>query len=165
MEYELCFVYWIRRNLHSDIKSEGYVGVSNYVDKRFKEHKCSSTNKNLIENLSSDDIVIDTVFIGNIEECYNYEISLRPKWNIGWNVAPGGKGGLFKDRQPKSTEHRKNISIALKGKIRSTKHALNISIAKKGVPQSIESNAKRAATMLGQKRGPYNRKVRNDLVL
>ena len=40
-------VYWIRRPEHTNIFTEGYVGVSNNAEKRWKFHRGSATNAHL----------------------------------------------------------------------------------------------------------------------
>jgi len=41
------FVYWIHLPEHTNIKQEGYIGVSENVLKRFKMHKNKSSNNHL----------------------------------------------------------------------------------------------------------------------
>ena len=93
------FVYWIRTSDMTDIKLQGYVGVTNNIPHREKQHisacKCNSTDyyvKDMYKALISGDYIIECVATGNSHDCYNLEYELRPNYNIGWNRKCGGKG-------------------------------------------------------------------------
>jgi len=94
-------VYWIRLPEHTDIATQGYVGVSKNHKRRFNEHKkqCSNgthVNPHLSDAFSTygaDTFVVEEFYTGSKEDCYAKEAKLRPSTNVGWNVAPGGKGG------------------------------------------------------------------------
>lgn len=85
-------VYWIRRKIHNNIVTDGYVGISSNVDQRWKRHqKHQSDNPHLKHALTSyDDVIFEIVSDGTRDECENEERRLRPNKNIGWNVAEGG---------------------------------------------------------------------------
>jgi len=94
-------VYWIRLPEHTDISTQGYVGVSINPKKRFSTHKneCISkkhANPHLIyafEKYGAESMLLEEYFLGLKEECYQKEAELRPTTNIGWNIAPGGHRG------------------------------------------------------------------------
>lgn len=94
-------VYWIKLSEHTDITTQGYVGVSKDHSRRFREHQKQCKNgKHVNPYLSaafskygSDAFIVEVYFVGDKQECYDKEAELRPATNIGWNVAPGGKGG------------------------------------------------------------------------
>jgi len=183
----IACVYWIRKKHHNDCKSEGYIGVARNVQKRFNRHvkqalNKNHKNKNLILHLFDNDIVVETLFVGDETECYLKEFQLRPNYRIGWNVVPGGHGGStslgkkhteeFKKRRsecmkgnkiavgnnkPKTDEHKRKISFSLKGRIISDEQKLKQSLKMKGRKQSPESNEKRRLSSLGKKRGPYKK--------
>jgi len=117
--YKTCYVYWIRRSVHTDIKTEGYVGITSDIERRFRQHKNSvdlNYTSALVEALREyDDIVFEVIETCNIrEEAKAVERSLRPEYKIGWNVAKGGGGSSIVG--PFSKNHIKNLCIAAKNK-------------------------------------------------
>jgi len=92
-----CYVYWIRGSTHSEVLTEGYVGISVDPYKRFVEHKNSKAkyyNKDFKQNLGEGLCTLELLFYGSVRECFDLENELRPFSNIGWNISPGGLGGL-----------------------------------------------------------------------
>ena len=86
-----CTLYWIKLPEHTDIFSQGYVGITKQLlSKRFKEHKCgkSSIVSNAIAKYPECQIV--PILVGSREYCLNIEFKLRPTDHIGWNIVPGG---------------------------------------------------------------------------
>jgi hypothetical protein len=92
-------IYWIHLTSHTDIESQGFVGVSTNYLKRYKVHRNSSfknthTNQKLATAFTThSDIVVDVFMVGIKTYCYQIEAQLRPTPNIGWNISPGGKVG------------------------------------------------------------------------
>jgi group I intron endonuclease len=91
-------VYWLRLENHSDIFSEGYVGVSYNPDGRLSRHmrlveSGEHENAHLINAIrkSGNTIVQDIVAIGDEKYCYSLEAKLRPEREIGWNINRGGE--------------------------------------------------------------------------
>jgi len=91
-------VYWIHHKNHTDIFSQGYVGVTNNTKKRFAKHKAqanqSTHNNPIITNASKkygwENIIFSIVLISDKLYCLEFEHKLRPNKEIGWNIAPGG---------------------------------------------------------------------------
>ena len=86
-------VYWIRHKDHTDIFSQGYVGVSDNVDRRFKQHQRANYNPKLARSIKKygwDNLVKSVVLIADEKYCYDVETKLRPEKQIGWNIVPGG---------------------------------------------------------------------------
>lgn len=83
-------VYWIRNQECTDIKTHGYVGVSQDPAQRFKSH----LKKN--QRIPKTGIWLEIVFEGTRDECFAKEEELRPIKNIGWNRAVGGAHGYKK---------------------------------------------------------------------
>jgi hypothetical protein len=75
-------VYWIHNPEDTDINSQGYVGISNNVNRRMKEH---SKKMDFLEGK-----ILDVFLCGEKEFCKQIEKELRPKKNIGLNIAAGG---------------------------------------------------------------------------
>lgn len=132
--YNQCYVYWIHLPCHTNIHSQGYVGVSNNPTRRLQEHKNSTNNKHLSRALTKySDSVLQTVIVnGDSESCYRYEECLRPTKNIGWNINKGGvQPPTKKGWVPTSTTLQKR-SKNLKGIVRTEEWCKNLSAAKSG---------------------------------
>ncbi len=91
-------LYWIRLPEHTDMESEGYIGITNNINRRFKEHRDMGRKtthlQNSIRKYKSENLIWEVIYTG----CENYiselEYAYRPKPNIGWNSAIGG--GIYK---------------------------------------------------------------------
>lgn len=103
------YVYWIKRKTHTDIFTEGYVGISNNPFKRFNNGHKYTKNKRLKHALSKySDIEIVIVHEKSSEkECSVLEEQYRPKPNIGWNL---NKGGDMPPQHHRTKEVCKKIS-------------------------------------------------------
>jgi predicted GIY-YIG superfamily endonuclease len=87
------FVYWIKSQDHTDAYSQGYIGVSSKLKKRFVSHKNKPPNqhfKNAIQKHGWDKLEKQVIFTGSEEACLAFEVMLRPNKHIGWNTEPGG---------------------------------------------------------------------------
>jgi len=99
MNYREATIYWIHLTTHTDIATQGFVGVSTNYLKRYKVHRNASlknthTNQQLATAFNTHtDIVVDVFMMGIKSFCHQIEAKLRPTPNIGWNVSPGGKVG------------------------------------------------------------------------
>ena len=115
---DLTCVYWIRKVEHTDIYTEGYVGVSTNIKRRWREHITEArANRhpnsflcNVINKHYPDNLIFEIVYLSNEDNCYNYEEMLRPETNIGWNLRSKGPIGKM------SEEGRKAISAKTLGK-------------------------------------------------
>lgn len=86
-------LYWIRHADHTDIFSQGYVGVSSNVERRIRHHRTKPQNLHLgsaINKYGWDGLVKEVVIIAADGYCLAMESKLRPKENIGWNIVVGG---------------------------------------------------------------------------
>jgi len=99
MNYREATIYWIHLTTHTDIATQGFIGVSTNYLKRYKVHRNASiknthTNQQLATAFNTHtDIVVDVFMMGTKSFCHQIEAKLRPTTNIGWNVAPGGRVG------------------------------------------------------------------------
>lgn len=82
-------VYWIHLLKHSNILTEGYVGVTKNTKRRFGQHKSNTYNQDI--KRYCDDAVFTVILCGSLEYCYEIEEKLRPSAFIGWNIVPGGR--------------------------------------------------------------------------
>lgn len=92
-------VYWIRAPHHSDMTSEGYIGVSKNSQNRWKYgHKWAHAKgrhenshlANAITKHGWDSLVKTVLIVADEAYCYELEQKLRPTASIGWNIAMGG---------------------------------------------------------------------------
>ena len=123
-------VYWYHLKTHTDPFTEGYVGVTNDIQRRHKEHMRNSNGLvnhfyNAIMYYGKDEIIL-TILFTNISErnAYDLESIYRPDCNIGWNFAAGGKEDLvsvkstpvtlFHQSNPEKDYTFKSITLAAK---------------------------------------------------
>jgi len=115
-------VYWIHLPEHNDIFTQGYVGVSNNIQKRFYDHKNTTENQHLLNAINKygwDNLVKQIILIADKAYCLMMEIKLRSLDNIGWNIIKGGgmppitKWNLGKHL---SNATKQKISLKNKGK-------------------------------------------------
>jgi predicted GIY-YIG superfamily endonuclease len=142
-------VYWIREQSHTDLMTQGYIGVSGDVEKRFASHKgmWSGTNnylRNAIKKHGWDNLAKSVLLISTKEYCLDIERKLRPADKIGWNLTIGGgyPPVIFGERP----ELKGRVSWN-KGKVglcsaetleRMRQKRLGVSPANKGVPLAPE---------------------------
>jgi hypothetical protein len=149
-EVKVGYVYWIHRPEHTDIFTQGYVGItSKTVEIRYKQHIAASTpNGNSLPinkaiRKYGESLVVDTIVIGSIEYCAEIENKLRPHSWIGYNVHPGGAYLPLVTRLSYSPpeDTRLKQSLAKLGKKLSEDTKLKMSVARKNVPSWCNSKA------------------------
>jgi len=79
----MAYLYWVHLPEHTDIFSQGYVGVTENCKNRFRSHKFKF--KEFAQFLISE-----VILIADNSYCYLIEKKLRPSKNIGWNKSIGG---------------------------------------------------------------------------
>lgn len=102
MEEVKCYLYWIHVKEHTDIFSQGYVGVSIKPEWRFYQHLRNALNPKeykkyrteFREAMANEEAIYEIVLCSTSAYCYEIEGKLRPTWKIGWNLAAGGSGGI-----------------------------------------------------------------------
>ena len=86
-------VYWIRKPEHTDMTSEGYIGVTSRYTRRLWEHLTLDGNRHLkfaIDKYGWDNLVKSQIVIAEENYCLDLERKLRPENDIGWNCVMGG---------------------------------------------------------------------------
>lgn len=150
-------VYWIRAAHHSDIASEGYVGVSKNANKRWLYgHKWAHAKgrhdnprlSNAIAKHGWDSLIKTVVVVADEAYCYELESKLRPAEEIGWNLVMGG------GKPPVAKFRGEGYVSPLKGVSRSTPWMIGRTPANAGVPSSDETRAKLSAKKKGSKQTP-----------
>ena len=157
-------VYWIRCQDHTDIKSQGYVGVSMNVEKRFEQHLKRAQNRHLsfaIKKHGWDNLVKSVVLLSDKDYCLDIERKLRPADKIGWNLtAGGGYPPVFFGPQPQrrgkpawnkgktySDETKAKISAAVLLQMEDPEHRAILSRIKKGKPSNAKGHKHSAETI------------------
>ena len=84
-------LYWIRLKSHTDIKTQGYVGVSTSVKGRLSDHKSGYSGVLARAGVPWEELVVDEFQIPFNTHAL-FEKALRPTENIGWNDHVGGLG-------------------------------------------------------------------------
>ena len=174
-------VYWIRCQDHTDMTSQGYIGVSKNADRRFIEHSRSKENRHLkfaIQKYGWDNLVKTQILIAEEDYCLDIERKLRPADGIGWNIVVGGGkppsslGKRYKTGKPSwnkgkimSAETRAKVSKAAKEQWTRLGMREVLSNAKKGKPSARkgtkhtpETIAKMRLIKLGKRSGMKGKK-------
>ncbi len=91
-------VYWIHLPEQNIKETQGYIGVAVDFDLRMKDHYRETSRYDThfaraIRLYGWKNLIKEIIFIGTDEQCFKYEKSLRPQFQIGWNEAIGGFGG------------------------------------------------------------------------
>lgn len=89
------FVYWLYDDENWDIYSQGYVGISNKVKLRVSQHRTKLKKKFNFYKV---------IFSGSEAQCLALEFNLRPKVDVGWNLAKGGFEGYRKGHSKAAIE-------------------------------------------------------------
>ena len=133
-----CLVYWIHLEEHTDIFSQGYVGITTQsLEDRLYDHVAlaqsggTTTLSNAIRKYS-DRLVVEPILVSTRSYCLGIEKSLRPTDRIGWNRAQGGGGGGMAGVRH-SESARARISLAVRNR---TPEQIRASSSKlKGIPR------------------------------
>lgn len=100
-------VYWIHHPEHTDMFSQGYIGVSKDIKKRWYDHAKHTGNlhlKHAIKKYGWDSLVKEVILVAEEAYCLMIESQLRTEDKIGWNIIKGGgmppkTGGWNKGRK------------------------------------------------------------------
>lgn len=130
----VCCVYWLHCADHTDMFSQGYIGITKRgrEKRRFWEHKVVGQNPHLSNALNKYDVVQDILVIADEGYCLNVEQKLRPNASIGWNIVAGG-----------------GLPPSFKGKKRSAEFVAKARLRK----DSDETRLKKSIASIGNKRG------------
>jgi len=140
----LCpiYVYWLYNETCIDPQVDGYVGITVNFKRRMSTHRRSG---NFPENFQ-----IMILYEGTRVEARQIEFGLRPRWNMGWNKAPGGaecSSAAWNKGVPMSEEAKAKMILAKKGKktgpqSEETKRKIGLANKGKGHPRSPETRQK-----------------------
>lgn len=132
------YLYWYRLPEHTCPKTQGYIGMTNDIDRRCKQHKYQSDETNMTyidspfyravnKHGGLDALTFEILSEGTFEDICRLEHDYRPALYVGWNIAVGGEHpgavSIFKGVTDRWTEEQKeNISKHHKGKTLSEEH-------------------------------------------
>lgn len=115
----MAFVYWIHLEEHTDVTTQGYVGITTMKDPnmRFLKHKSDARNPacsfvvHRAMNKYGDKIKFTILLECSKEDAIQTELNLRPEAHIGWNILRGGdkprEGWKWTDEQKKQLSESK----------------------------------------------------------
>lgn len=96
-----AYLYWIRLPEHSDISTQGYVGITSNPKRRLTGHnhalaskkgtKRKGYSKKFVKHYDESSLLFEVVNCGSRDQIQQQEYMLRPDVGIGWNVAVGGE--------------------------------------------------------------------------
>lgn len=112
-------VYWIKRNTHSDVRLEGYVGITQNLKQRISAHyknKKKTPLTDAIKSAGKDALRVEVIANNlSLSEALKVEKCYRPGPSIGWNLQKGGELGVdasWYENADNSAKHRKATSAA-----------------------------------------------------
>jgi len=133
-------IYWLRHKSHTDLFTQGYIGVSVNPNERFRHHLKNAIGNyhsdkvlsKAIQKYGKDQIEMDILLTGDEKYCYLTEKLLRPNGFIGWNMREGGyhtpnpypKGS----KQPKESLEKRSNTLTEMRKTQSVGRNRKVSI-------------------------------------
>jgi hypothetical protein len=151
-----CSVYWIHHPSHTDIFTQGYIGISNNVKNRFESHKNRPSNthlKNAINKYKWDNLVKEVVLVADKAYCLMIELKLRTEDNVGWNIIKGGgmppdaTGTTFNKGKP---AWNKNVPCSENTKLKLSEALKGRSVWNKGLETPFEVKQKQSLAKIGK---------------
>ena len=105
------YLYWIHTPEQTDMWSEGYIGVTNNPDRRWKQHSNYEGSSKRLHNAlrSHTEAFMEILVVGHRSDILSLERQLRPSELIGWNIVEGGsfppslRGRIFKHKRKEYT--------------------------------------------------------------
>jgi len=89
----MASMYWIHLEDHTDMFSQGYIGITKDIKKRWSDHAKRTANNHLLHAIKKygwDSLVKEVVLVADEAYCLMVEAKLRAEDKIGWNIAKGG---------------------------------------------------------------------------
>lgn len=84
-------IYWIHYKDHTDPYTQGYIGVTNNLDRRLYEHASTHSKCKHVKNRLNNGAVVTILhYVTSLDEVLYLEEKYRPSDNIGWNICKGG---------------------------------------------------------------------------
>jgi hypothetical protein len=159
--------YWLFDSACSDPKQHGYVGVTASLPQRLARHRF---NEILPKNFRCE-----VIFSGTRVDCLEYELKLRPDFNVGWNKDRGGINGHLGHRGRRhkhatlkrmrlaalkrfsNPKELKKLSTSITDAFKDPQKRANISAALQGHDVSAETRQKISKSLTGHVRSAKSR--------
>ena len=132
-------IYWIHNESETDIKTQGYVGITKNLKRRMREH---SSKVNFLEGRT-----VDIFLYGEKNYCKEIEYQLRQKKYIGLNIAAGGgippdATGIKRSEKTKILMSQNNVGFRGRKHTYETKRKMSESRKGFGKPHTEETKNK-----------------------
>jgi hypothetical protein len=110
-----------------------YIGVTSNLENRWNQHLKSKykVGEFIRENSLNKESNMKIIFSGDESDCFELEESLRPSWNVGLNIAPGGRGGKVCEKYESGFSYSKEEYVKRYSKNRSEKISTSLTNRKK----------------------------------
>lgn len=135
----MWYVYHISKDSETNL-AEGYIGVTQNIEDRWKGH--IKNQYKIGRAIRKYDLTIDNLKIinqfDNSDSAYDLEKQLRPGYNLGWNILPGGHG--FSDGHVQDAYMRAKMSASAKRRkvaAQSSEHYKKIAEQQRGIKREI----------------------------
>lgn len=113
----MYYLYWVHAHHHTDPTTQGYIGISNQPNKRFKAHTTDTAlvgSRKIREYVEENglDSVTHTILhtFNDLDSARQCEKSYRPVAHIGWNIKSGGGVSPDCTNRTHNQETKKKIS-------------------------------------------------------
>lgn len=109
-------LYWIRTSEMTDMFTEGYIGITvGKASVRFSQHKVAAKNPEkqhlhiykAFKKYGVENLILQVLVVGSNEYVSSLEEKLRPRTNVGWNLAQGGQATGVGRIQSEETRRKK----------------------------------------------------------
>jgi len=140
-------IYWIHNENETDIETQGYVGITNNLKRRIREH---STKINFLEGR-----IVDIFLCGEKSYCKEIEYKLRPKKYIGLNIASGGgipPNAIGIKRSEKTKLLMSQNNVGMKGKKHTDETKRKMSESHKGFGKLHTEETKKKLSEIAKRR-------------
>lgn len=117
-------VYWIKREDHADVATQGYVGITKNLSERLRAHKKNRHKTpftSAIKKYGWNSLIVEVLHDNlSLQEALSIEFKLRPTNSIGWNCQRGGELGVessWYNKEENRNKHKEATSTATKAGI------------------------------------------------
>jgi hypothetical protein len=160
--------YWLFDATCSDPKQHGYVGVTGSLAQRLANHRFK-------EEILPRNFRCEILVSGTRAECLEYELNLRPDFNVGWNKDRGGINGHLGHRGRKHSnatlkrirvaalkrfsnpKELRKLSASITKAFKDPQKRANLSAALRGHDVSVKTRQKISKSLTGHVRSAQSR--------